>query len=37
MIGLWVTDVPCGSLHHVIGMWVTDMWEQTSRDWAVGH
>ena len=30
-------SLTCGSRHHVMGLWVTDVWEQTSCDGAVGH
>ena len=41
-MGADVTLWGCGSLtrgsrRHVMGLWVTDAWEQTSRDGAVGH
>ena len=32
MMGLWVTD-----RRHVNGLSVTDVWDQTSDDRAVGH
>ena len=38
LLGVWVTDMyVCGSRRHVMGLWVTVVWEQTSRDGAVGH
>ena len=30
-------SLTCGSRRHVMGLWVTDVWEQMSRDGAVGH